>query len=121
MSGFSQQRVKGTVNSVMIDEEIHKINLSIYDTDGLEGLYVPSSSFRETAKDVGSSALSNNMNINDNTSSGNSVTQWAMQGIQNAYQKTSNAISKAIKTNRVRVKYGTKVYLINGKSQKKKK
>lgn len=119
MSGFSQQRIQGTVKSVMIGDDIIKINLSIYDTDGLEGLYVPASSFRETAQDVGSSALSNNMSFNNGMSSGNSVTQWAMQGLQNAYQRTSNAIAKAIKKNKVRVKYGTRVYLINTKEKKK--
>lgn len=119
MSGFSQQRIQGTVKSVMIGDDIHKINLSIYDTDGLEGLYVPASSFRETAQDVGSSALSNNMSFNNGTSSGNSVAQWAMQGVQNAYQRTSNAIAKAIKKNKVRIKYGTRVYLINTKEKKK--
>jgi hypothetical protein len=31
---------------------------------------------------------------------GNSLTQWGMQAIQDAYQKTSNAISKNIKRTR---------------------
>lgn len=119
MSGFSQQRVKGTIQSVMIGDEILKINLSIYDvSDGLEGLYVPSSQFRETAKDVGSSAMQSNMNLN-NGYGNNSMSQWAGQALQNAYQRTSNAISKVIKKNRVRLKYGTQVYLINSKEEKK--
>ena len=59
MSGFGSQRVKGNVTSIMVDGEIIKVNLALYDTDGLEGLYVPSSQFRETTKDVGSGALSN--------------------------------------------------------------
>lgn len=50
MSGFGSQRVKGTVKSIMVDDDIVKVNLSLYDTDGLEGLYVPSSQFRETTK-----------------------------------------------------------------------
>ena len=54
MSGFGSQRVKGSVKSILIHDELIKVNLSIYDTDGLEGLYVPSSSFRETSKDVAS-------------------------------------------------------------------
>lgn len=119
MSGFSQQRVKGQIQSVLVGDEILKISLSIYDTtDGLEGLYVPASQFRETAKDIGSSAMQSNMNMNSGTS-GNTVTQWAGQAIQNAYQRTSNAISKAIKKNRVRIKYGTQVYLVNSKNEKK--
>lgn len=119
MGSFSQQRVKGKIQSVLVDDEILKISLSIYDvTDGLEGLYVPSSQFRETAQDIGSSAMQGNMNLNS-TSGGNSVSQWVGQTLQNAYQRTSNAISKAIKKNRVHLKYGTQVYLVNSKQTKK--
>ena len=114
MSGFGQQRVKGSVKSLMVDDELIKVNLTIYDTDGLEGLYVPNSQFRETAKEVAGGAFDQSMTIN-NTSSDNSFNQWGMQAIQNAYQKTSNAISKMIKKNRVKLKYGTFVYLVNGR------
>ena len=117
MSGFGSQRVKGTVKSIMVDDDIVKVNLSLYDTDGLEGLYVPSSSFRETAKDVASGAFNSNMNMNTG-SNGNSLTQWGMQAIQDAYQKTSNAISKNIKKNKVNLKYGTFVYIINSKEKR---
>ena len=34
MSGFGSQRVKGTVKSIMVDDDIVKVNLSLYDTDG---------------------------------------------------------------------------------------
>ena len=42
-----------------------------------------------------------------------------IQAINNAFNKTSNAISKAIKKNRANLKYGTFVYLINDKSSAK--
>ena len=80
MSGFSKQRVKGKVGSVFVGDQIKTINLSIYDTDGLEGLYVPSSSFRETAKEIGSSAMQQNMSL-DGSSSNTSVAQWAGQAV----------------------------------------
>ena len=118
MSGFSSQRVKGNINSIMVDDELVKVNLSLYDTDGLEGLYVPSSQFRETSKDVASGAVSGNMNMNT-SGTGSSFSQWGMQAMQNAYQKTSNAIGKAIKKNKVKLKYGTFVYIINSKETKK--
>lgn len=118
MSGFSSQRVKGSINSIMVDDELVKVNLSLYDTDGLESLYVPSSQFRETSKDVASGAVSGNMNMNT-SGTGNSLSQWGMQAVQNAYQKTSNAIGKAIKKNKVKLKYGTFVYIINSKESNK--
>lgn len=118
MSGFGNQRVKGSVKSILVDDELVKVSLSLYDTDGLEGLYVPGSTFRETAQDVASNAMNNTMSINNGTS-GNTFSQWGMQAIQNAYQRTSNALSKAVKKNKAKLKYGTFVYLVNGREKRK--
>lgn len=118
MSGFGIQRVKGSVKSILVDDELVKVSLSLYDTDGLEGLYVPGSTFRETAQDVASNAMNNTMSINNGTS-GNTFSQWGMQAIQNAYQRTSNALSKAVKKNKAKLKYGTFVYLVNGREKRK--
>lgn len=96
VSGFSSGRVKGNISSILVNDELVKVSLSLYDTDGMEGLYVPNSQFRETSKDVASGAMSGNMNMSMG-STGNSLAQWGMQAVNNAYQKTSNAISKAIK------------------------
>ena len=109
--------MKGSINSILVDDELVKVSLSLYDTDGLEGLHVPVSQFRETSKDVASSAMSGSMNMNTG-GYGNSLAQWGMQAVNNAYQKTSNAISKAIKKNKVKLKYGTFVYLVNGRENK---
>lgn len=117
VSGFSSGRVKGSISSILVDDELMKVSLSIYDTDGMEGLYVPNSQFRETSKDVASSAMSGNMNMGMG-SMGSSLAQWGMQAVTNAYQKTSNAISKVIKKNKVKLKYGTFVYLVNGQEKK---
>ena len=120
MSGFGSQRVKGNVKSIMVDDNIIKVNLSLYDTDGLEGLYVPGSSFRETTKDVGSGALNNTSALTSSTTtSSNSLASWGTQAASNAIQKTSNAISKAIRKNSAKLKYGTFVYLINSRENNK--
>ena len=121
MSGFSSQRVKGSISSILVGDELVKVNLSLYDTDGMEGLYVPSSQFRETTKDVASGAVTGNMDMSTSTSSGSSLSQWASQAVQNAYQKTSSAIGKAIKKNKVKLKYGTFVYIVNSKDINKTK
>ena len=119
MNGFGSQRVKGNVKSILIDDDIIKVNLSLYDTDGLEGLYVPSSKFREASKDVASGAMSNTSTLTSNSgSSGNSLIQWGNQAITNAVQKTSNAVSKSIRKNSAKIKYGTFVYLVNGREKK---
>lgn len=110
--------MKGSINSILVNDELVKVSLALYDTDGLEGLYVPNSQFRETSKDVASSAMSGNMNMNTGGYGNNSLAQWGMQAVNNAYQKTSNAISKAIKKNKVKLKYGTFVYLVNGQEKR---
>ena len=117
VSGFSSGRVKGNISSILVDDELVKVSLSLYDTDGMEGLYVPNSQFRETSKDVASGAMSGNMSMNTGTY-GNSLAQWGMQAVNNANQKTSNASSKAIKKNKVKLKYGTFVYLVNGREKR---
>lgn len=120
MSGFGAQRVKGNVQSILVEDELVKVNLAIYDTDGLEGLYVPSSKFRETAQNVASGAIGGTMNMNT-TSGGNMLQQWGMQALNNAYQKTTNAISSSVKKNRAKLKYGSFVYLVNGREKRNNK
>ena len=114
MSGFSSQRVKGSVKSVLLDGGIVRVSLSLYDTDGLEGLYVPSSSFRETARDVAAGAAGTSVSLNQG-SYGDALSQWGMQAVQNAYQRTASAVGKAIRRNSAVLKYGTFVYLVNAR------
>ena len=116
MNGFGSQRVKGDVSSILVNDELVKVSLTIYDTDGLEGLYVPKSSFRETVNDVANSAMSGSMSVNER--SNNTFTQWGVQAINNAYQRTANAIAKNIKKNKAKLKYGTFVYLVNSQEKK---
>ena len=89
VSGFSSGRVKGNISSILVNDELVKVSLSLYD-----------------------------MNMSMGSTTGNSLAQWGMQAVNNAYQKTSNAISKAIKKNKVKLKYGTFVYLVNGQEKR---
>lgn len=113
MSGFGQQRVKGSIESIFFDEEIMKVNLTLYDTDGLEGLYVPQSSFRENKKEIMSSAMSGGNNLFDQTTSTSGIKGWASQAVTNASQRVMQALGKAAKKNSVKLKYGTRVYLMD--------
>ena len=121
MSGFGQQRVQGRIESIFFDEEIMKVSLSLYDTDGLEGLYVPQSSFRENKQDILSSAMSGGGNIIDQSSTTTGIKGWASQAVTNASQRVMQALGKAAKKNSVKLKYGTRVYLMDtSKSDKRK-
>ena len=120
MSGFGQQRVKGNVQSIFYHDDIIRVSLSIYDTDGQEGLYVPLSAFKETSKEILGSATQGGTNIVDNTTSSTGIKGWANQAVQNASQQVMNAVNKVVRRNRVKLKYGTIVYLIDGSGQEKK-
>lgn len=122
LNGFANQRVKAKIKSVLSNDKIIKINLSVYDMDGLEGFYVPESAFREMVKDVGSQALTGSgLNVRENLTTGTSVANSAANVLQSTYQRVSQAISKRIKQNKVKLKYGSHVYLVNSKELKQKR
>lgn len=114
VTGFSAQRVKAKVESMMIGDEITPVDLNVYDLDCQEGFYVPSSAFREMATDIGAGAM--NMNVNMNSSAGSqSVESVALQTLQQAFQSTTSALSKNIRKNKAKIKYNTEIYLISKK------
>lgn len=114
MGGFGSQRVHGTIQSILVGDEIVHISLAMYDTDGLEGLYIPESSFRETSKEIMESATENPSSLtNSYGSSQNNLKTWGNQVVQNVSQKVMNSLQRRIRKNRVLLKYGTRVYLIN--------
>ena len=55
--GFTLQRVNLNIVSVMKAGEILPVNLSVYDSDGMQGLYVPNSAFREMLRELGSNSV----------------------------------------------------------------
>lgn len=115
VAGFSAQRVMANVNSVMLGGEIKKINLTVYDLDCMEGFYVPESSFRELAKNIGSQAM--NMNMNINSTGEQSLESMAMQTLQQAMTATTSAISGNIRQNKAKIKFNTEVYLVDNSSK----
>jgi conjugative transposon TraM protein len=111
ISGYEAQRVKLTISSVMLGDQIYPIELSIYDVDGMEGLYVPASAFREFSKELGSNTTGG-MNISMQQNS-DKMSQLYMSALQRMFTSTSQAVSKSIKKNKANIKYGTSVYLID--------
>ncbi|WBL42323.1 conjugative transposon protein TraM [Algoriphagus halophytocola] len=111
ISGYDAQRVKLNITSVMLGDQICPINLSIYDVDGMEGLYVPASAFREFSKEL-SSNTTGGMNISMQQNS-DDLSQLYMSALQRMFTSTSQAVSKTIKKNKANIKYGTSVFLID--------
>ncbi len=111
ISGFSIQRVHLNVVSVMLEEEILPINLTIYDLDGLKGLYVPNSRFREIVRE-----LTTNTNILQGSELSQANSGFFQNLLGGVLNSSSQMIMKILRTNKAKVKYNAQVLLINDKS-----
>lgn len=114
ISGFAMQRVDLTIVSVFTRGEILPVHLSIYDLDGMKGLYVPQSVFREMIREMGSNSVQG--------------TQIDMSGSgfftsigSKLFTSTSKSIANLIKTNKAKLKYNSYVFLIDEKQLKNSK
>jgi hypothetical protein len=110
ISGFSGQRVILSVSSIADGNEILPVKLEVYDLDGLCGLYVPGSRFRDFTKDLGTSTIQG-VAVDGNTSSGS---QFLMSSMDKVFQSASSAVAAAIRKDKARIKYSSFVYLIDG-------
>jgi len=115
VTGFGQQRVRAAITSILIGDKFVKVNLSVFDNDGMEGFYVPESQFRDFVKDAGSNAVQQNISFESGSGyeTGISAEAIALQTLQNMYNSASSAISSNIRKNKAKIKYNTIVYLIN--------
>ncbi|QPH38675.1 conjugative transposon protein TraM [Pedobacter endophyticus] len=116
ISGFSAQRVTLIIQTVFYNGEILPVNLQVYDNDGLPGIYVPSSAFREFTRDLGASS-SQGITIQQMAENNN---QMVMGVLSKMFQSATTAVNKLIRSNKVKVKYNTQVYLIDPSELKRK-
>ncbi|SEM75329.1 conjugative transposon protein TraM [Mucilaginibacter sp. P25] len=112
ISGFSGQRVVLTVRSILYNGQLLPVKLDIYDQDGLPGLYVPDSQFRDFTKDLGTNSIQG-VSIDNGSGSGS---QFLMSTASKLFQSTSTAIASAIRKNKAKIKYNSYIYLIDTKN-----
>jgi conjugative transposon TraM protein len=115
ISGFSQQRVKLSITSIAREDKIIPVRLEIYDLDGLEGLYVPSSNFREFSRNLGTESVQGF----SNQGGAKDQQEFLMSAVDRIFTSTSSAISGLIRKNKAKVKYNSRVYLIDPQSFQK--
>lgn len=114
VTGFGQQRVRAAITSILVGGKFIKVNLSVFDNDGMEGFYVPESAFRDFVKDAGASTVQQNISFeSDGYGSGISGEAVTLQALQNMYNSATSALSSNIRKNKAKIKYNTIVYLIN--------
>lgn len=112
ISGFKLQRVELSIVSVLVNGEILPVNLSVYDIDGMKGLYVPRSLFREMMNELGQSSI-------QGTTMSESGQNFMQSLFSKAFTSTSTMIANLIRKNKANLKYNSYLYLINEKELKK--
>lgn len=109
ITGFQMQRVNLSILSILSKGKILPVNLAVYDLDGIKGLYVPESMFRDMMREFGvNSVQGTNLeaaNMNFFASMGSKFFTSASQSIANIIQK-----------NKAKLKYNTFIYLIDEKT-----
>ncbi|QOW11947.1 conjugative transposon protein TraM [Kaistella flava (ex Peng et al. 2021)] len=111
ISGFSLQRVNLNVISILNNGEILPINLSVFDMDGMQGLYVPQSDFREMLREMGANSV-------QGTQMDSSGESFFTSLFSSLFSSTSKTISNMIRQNKAKLKYNSYIFLINDKELK---
>lgn len=112
ISGFSLQRVNLNVISVLHEGKILPVNLSVFDMDGMQGLYVPQSNFREMLREMGA----NSMQGTPLDQGGEDFFTSLLSGL---FSSTSKTISNMIRQNKAKLKYNSYLFLMNDQELKK--
>ncbi|TKC08025.1 conjugative transposon protein TraM [Pedobacter polaris] len=115
INGFSEQRVKLGITSILNGAKILPVKLDIYDLDGMPGLYVPSSAFREFSKNLGGNSMQG-FNMQGNSQN---QQEFLMSALDKVFQSTSTAIAGLIRKNKAKIKYNTYVYIIDSEELQK--
>ena len=109
ISGFSGQRVALTIKTILYNGQLLPVKLAVYDQDGLDGLYVPNSQFRDFTKDAST-------NVMQGVDIQSSSTSFMMSAADKLFESTSSAIASAIRKDKAKIKYNSYVYLIDTKN-----
>lgn len=117
ITGFSGQRVELSVKSILYENKILPVKLEVYDLDGLAGLYVPESAFRDFTKDLGNNTVQG-VTI-DGSGSGSVASQFAISTAGKMFESTSSAIAGLIRKDKAKIKYNSYLYLIDNEALEK--
>lgn len=112
ISGFSLQRVNLNVISILKDGNILPVNLFVFDMDGMQGLYIPQSDFREMLREMGSNSVQGTQMDSGGESFFTSL-------FSSLFSSTSKTIANMIRQNKAKLKYNSYLYLIDDKELKK--
>lgn len=111
VSGITGQRVTISVKSIMVKGKIYNTDLVVYDNDGMEGFFIPDNYFREMAKEIGATSVSqSNFTIENGTETWQSL---VYKTLNNVIRQLTSSIGKTIRQPKATLKYNTQIYLYN--------
>ncbi|RYX78255.1 conjugative transposon protein TraM [bacterium] len=108
ISGFNAQRVQLSITSIAEKGSVFPVKLEIYDLDGIKGIYVPASAYREFSRELASSSVSG-VSVNSSTDQN----QQLMSLLGRMFQSTTGAVNKLIRSNKAQIRYPSMIYLID--------
>jgi conjugative transposon TraM protein len=113
LSGFSKiqgERLQITINSMEYGSNIIPVEMSVYDTDGQRGIFIPDTKEVNAAKEIAA-----NMGTNAGTSislSSDAGEQFAADMGRSAIQGISQFFSRKMREVKVNLKAGYRVFLL---------
>lgn len=112
---LSGNRMKVIVNSIEYQDRIFSTELTAFDTDGQEGLYVPlsaeTSAIREAAGAVAQSPMNGGISFNNSSAKEQILTDVA----RNLIRGGAGYVNKKVSEVRITVKAGYRLYLVPSK------
>ncbi|MCY3998984.1 MAG: conjugative transposon protein TraM [Flavobacteriaceae bacterium] len=109
VTGFQSQRVLLSIKSVVVGRQVIPLSIQVHDQDGLEGLFVPESNFRNIARDIGISATPD-LSIETPV---RTTTEMVFEAVNQAVQTGTDFLRKSMAKNKAILKYNTVVYLVS--------
>jgi conjugative transposon TraM protein len=110
---FQNGRLQLKVTSIELEGNIIPVEITIYDLDGQQGLYVPYSAERNAVKDiVGNMGNATGSSFSMNSSTGQQI---ASDLSKSAVQGISGYFAKKVRTPKVTLKAGHQVFLVSKK------
>ena len=110
IASIQHERLQVLIPSIRIDKKILPVSLSVYDLDGIEGIYIPGSAPREILRSAADQSI---QSVNLLSLDPSIKTQAAMAGIGAA----KNLLSRKVKNLQVTVEAGYQVLLRDTKEQ----
>ena len=106
------ERLTIRIESLQYDSSIFQVDLSVYDMDGMEGIYIPGA----IARDVGKASADRSVQSMGVTTIDDS---WSSQAVGAGIEAGKTLFSKKVKLVKVAVKAGYQVLLYDEKANKK--